>query len=209
MYASDEKGFSVSDRPYKVTVGTSKSVPSEFAANFVAETPATEMEVVGPQVKLAGANKAFYRVVAVDAAGNRSGPSDYAACPRPLIVSTPVTRTRQGAEYRYSLAAIRSLSDLRTRVVDGKETMNFWDVEQLRSGIERGPQWLTIDAATGLLSGRPDRAGTVEVVVSVTLKREARRLDEEALKWGIEKVVSAGEESAGSATQSFTIDVAP
>ena len=42
-------------------------------------------------VKLPGANKAFYRVVAVDAAGNRSGPSDYAAAPRPVIVSAPVT----------------------------------------------------------------------------------------------------------------------
>jgi len=209
VYASDEKGFSVSDRPYKVTVGTSKSVPSEFAANFVAETSATELEVVGPQVKLAAANKAFYRVVAVDAAGTRSGPSDYAACPRPLIFSAPVTAARKGAEYRYSLAAIRSLGDLRTRVVDGKETMNFWDVEQLRYGIERGPQWLTIDAANGLLSGTPDRSGTVEVIVSATLKREARRLDEEALKWGIEKVLSSGAEPAGSATQSFAIDVAP
>ncbi len=81
VYASDEKGFSVSDRPYKVTVGVSDKMPSEFPANFVVETSATELEVVGAQVKLAGANKAFYRVVAVDAAGNRSGPSDYAAVP--------------------------------------------------------------------------------------------------------------------------------
>ena len=29
VYASDEKGFSVSDRPYKVTVGTSDQVPSD------------------------------------------------------------------------------------------------------------------------------------------------------------------------------------
>ena len=209
VYASDEKGFSVSDRPYKVTVGVSEKMPSEFPANFVVETSATELEVVGPHVKLQGANKAFYRVVAVDAAGNRSGPSDYAASPRPVIVSAPVTAARKGVDYRYPVAAIRSLGDLRTRVVNGKETMNFWDVERLRFDIQRGPRWLTIDEATGLLSGTPDRSGTTEVVVSVTLERDVRRLDEEALKWGIEKVISSGTETVGSATQSFVIEVGP
>ena len=112
-------------------------------------------------------------------------------------------------DYRYPVAAIRSLGDLRTRVVNGKETMNFWDVERLRFDIQRGPRWLTIDQATGLLSGTPDRSGTTEVVLSVTLERDVRRLDEEALKWGIEKVVSSGTETVGSATQSFVIAVGP
>jgi hypothetical protein len=209
VYASDEKGFSISDEPYQVTVGVSRDVPAEFPANFVDETSAEQLEVVGPHVGLAGANKAFYRVVAVDATGNRSGPSDYAASPRPLIVSPPVATAQKGSEYRYSLAAIRSLGDLRTRVVDGKETMGFWDVERLRFELERGPKWLAIDAQTGLLSGTPDRAGSSEVVVRVSLAREARRLDEEALKWGVEKVVSAGPEAAGTATQRFKIEVAP
>jgi hypothetical protein len=209
VYASDEKGFSASDVPYNVTVGTSETLPGEFPANFVAETSAAELEVVGPHVNLAGANKAFYRVVAVDAAGNRSGPSDYAAAPRPVIVSAPVTLATKGTAYRYPVAAIRSLGDLRTRVVSGKETMSFWDVERLRFDIKRGPRWLKIDAATGLLSGAPDRPGTTEVVVSVTLDHDVRRLDGEALKWGIEKVVSSGAETVGSATQSFTIEVRP
>ena len=94
VYASDEKGFSMSDRPYPVTVGQSKTVPAEFPANFVVETSATELDVVGPHVELAGANKAFYRVVAVDAAGKRSGPSDYATFARPIIFSKPVTAAR-------------------------------------------------------------------------------------------------------------------
>ena len=84
--------------------GSLRKMPSEFPANFVVETAATELEVVGPGVKLPGANKAFYRVVAVDAAGNRSGPSDYAAAPRPVIVSAPVT---DGQERRGTIA-IRS-----------------------------------------------------------------------------------------------------
>jgi hypothetical protein len=207
VYASNEKGFTVSDEPYKVTVGASKAIESEFPANFLAETAAAEMAVVGPNVKLLGANRAFYRVVAVDAKGNRSGPSDYAESPRPLIVSAPVTIAREGSAYRYHLKAIHSLGDLRTRVVNGKETLSFWDMERSRFKIEQGPPWLSIDEGSGVLSGTPDRSGTTDVVVSVTLVRELRRLDESALKWGIEKVVSSGIETAGNATQQFAIEV--
>ena len=41
------------------------------------------------------------------------------------------------------------------------------------------------------------------------LERDQQRLDEAALKWGIEKVVSSGTVKVGSASQSFSIDVAP
>jgi hypothetical protein len=59
VYASDEKGFSVSDVPYRVTVGASKVLPPTFPANFVTEVYGTKLEVVGKGVRLAGANKAF------------------------------------------------------------------------------------------------------------------------------------------------------
>ena len=91
-------------------------------------------------------------------------------------------------EYRYDVRAIRSLGDLRTRVVDGREVMNYWDVEQPRFQLEQGPEWLSIDESTGQLSGKPDRAGRSEVVVAVTLEREQRSLDPAQLQWGIEKI---------------------
>ena len=160
VYASDEKGFSVSDRPYKVTVGVIRRMcpPSSPRTSWPKPRP-PNWRWSALTCELQGANKAFYRVVAVDAAGKRSGPSDYAASPRPVIFSKPVTGATKGVEYRYPVAAIRSLGDLRTRVIDGKETMGFWDIERLRFEIQRGPEWLTIDGATGLLSGTPDRSG--------------------------------------------------
>lgn len=209
IYASDEKGFSVSEESYTVSTGISKDLPVEFPANFLTEVRNTELPVVGADVVLAGANKAFYRVVAVDAAGKQSGPSDYAAAPRPLIFSKPPGRVTKGKEFRHVVSAIRSLGDLRMRIVAGKETTNFWDVEKPRFSIERGPAWLKIDKETGQISGTPDAIGKSEVVVGVTLEREKRRLDGESLKWGVEKIVSSGTETVGSSTQSFVIDVGP
>jgi hypothetical protein len=207
VYASDEKGFSISDEPYKVNVGVSKDVGSQFPANFVAETAAVELAVLGAEVALPGANKSFYRVVAVDGQGKRSGPSDYAEAPRPLIVSKPVTTAKVGAEYRCQVSTLRSLGDLRTRVVGGREVCSFWDIEKPKYAIQRGPKWLGINEATGMLSGIADAAGKADVTVVVTLEREVRKLDEGALKWGNEKVVSTTTEKVGDAAQEFAIDI--
>src|SRR4029077_3704766 len=75
IYGSDEKGFTVSDEPYTINVGRSKEVPARTPANFVAEIENTELIVLGASVKLPNANKAYYRVVAVDDKGKRSGSS--------------------------------------------------------------------------------------------------------------------------------------
>jgi hypothetical protein len=208
IYGSDEKGFSVSDLPFKTVVGTSKEVPSARPANFVKEVATTEAEVIGPEVKLTNANRSWYRIVAVDENGNRSGPSDLAEAPRPIVYSRPVTNAKIGSEYHYLLSVVRSLGDVRTRVVDGKETMNYWDQETPRFALAQGPNWLRIDLRTGLLSGIPDRPGRVAVVVTATIDREARSLDARMLSWGVEKIVSTGTQRVGVATQKFTIDVA-
>ncbi|HEX5272825.1 MAG TPA: prolyl oligopeptidase family serine peptidase [Gemmataceae bacterium] len=209
VYGSDEKGFSVSDEPYRRNVGQSKDVPAQAPANFVAETSDTKLAVLGAAVKLPNANRAFYRVVAVAEKGPRSGPSDYAAAPRPFITTKPQESARVGTEYRYEAAAVRSLGDLRLRVVDGKEVAGFWDVERPRFTLAQGPAWLRIDGKTGVLRGVPDAAGMADVVVRVTLERSVRRLDEGRLSWGQELVKEVAAEKVGEATQRFRIVVGP
>ena len=105
--------------------------------------------------------------------------------------------------------ANRSLGDLRLRIVDGKETANFWDIEKPKFAIEAGPAWLKIDPATGLLSGTPDAAGKVDVAVTVTIDREVRKLDDGRLGWGVEKVISTSSERVGSAVRKYSIEIAP
>jgi hypothetical protein len=207
VYASDEKGFSISDEPYRVLASGADG--DLFPANFLVETPATELTVVGAGLELTGANRAFYRVVAVDESGHRSGPSDYAAAPRPLIHSNPVTVARAGAEYRYDVLAIHSLGDLRTRTVNGKAIENYWDVEKPRFRLEQGPAWLSVDESTGRMSGKPDRPGRSEVTVAVTLERDERTLDPARLQWGLEAVLDTRIETVGTAKQTFVIETAP
>jgi hypothetical protein len=209
IYGSDEKGFTISDVPYEAVAGASKAVSAKRPANFVTEVSATEAAVIGAAINWPNANRAYYRVVAVDAKGNRSGPSDFAEAPRPVLWSRPVTAARVGSEYRYALAAIRSLGDLRTRVVSGKETMSYWDVEKPRFALQKGPRWLKIDERNGVLSGVPKSPGTFVITVTATIDREARKLDERALSWGQEKVLSSSTQKVGTAVQTFTLKVAP
>ncbi|HEV3029563.1 MAG TPA: putative Ig domain-containing protein, partial [Planctomycetota bacterium] len=106
-------------------------------------------------------------------------------------------------------AAIRSLGDLRTRVVDGREVMNFWDIERPKYSLVKGPAWLKIDEKTGLLSGTPTSAGKASVSVSAAIEKDGRVLDEKQLVWGVEKVVSSTPQLAAGGTQDFVVDVEP
>jgi hypothetical protein len=207
VYGSDEKGFTASDEAYTVNVGVSQELAKTFPGNFVAETTATELPVIGVGLEFPNANRAFYRIIAVDECGDRSGPSDYASAPRPVIVSRPVNGAKVGNAYHYQLAAIRSLGDLRARMVNGNERMSFWDIEKPRFSLKQGPVWLKLDAGSGLLTGTPDVAGKVEVVVEATVDREVPLLDEEQWTYGREVVTSVATQHVGSATQRFVIDV--
>jgi hypothetical protein len=211
VYGSDEKGFTIADQRHQSIVGVTKQELADwnpwFPANFIAETTATELGVLGGGVDLPAANKTYYRVVAVDEQGKHSGPSDYAVAPRPVVYSKPVVTAQVGAEYHYQVRANRSLGDLSSRMVDDRQTSGYFDIEKPRFTLTQGPAWLRIDEATGVLSGTPDVPGRADVIVIVTIDRPVRRLDEAVLRWGNEKVLSVDMQRVGAATHKFAIDV--
>jgi hypothetical protein len=177
VYGGDEKGFSVSDTEYTVNVGNQDDGRSPtFPSNFAWELPGSEIGADSTGVAAAGhalegpnANRAFYRVVAIDGNGNRSGPSDYAEAPRPLIYSQPPATAKVGQPYEYRAATIRSIGDLRCRNLEGKGPYNarFWDEEQPRWSLVKAPGWLAVDEPSGVVRGTPTAAGTFEIVVQV------------------------------------------
>ena len=187
VYGSDEKGFTVHDTPYEVKLGDTKELANPFPANFVAEVTGTSLDVVGVGNALPNANKAYYRVVAVDGQGKRSGDSDYVEAPRPFIYSAPVTSAPAGQPYRYQVKAIRSIGDLTRRdAAKPKPGAKFWKIEPLKFSLTQKPSWMSINADTGLITGTSDGTGGT-VTVSVTLTKEHRLVhDKDNIVWGNE-----------------------
>jgi hypothetical protein len=180
VYGSDEQGFSVSDTEYLVSMGkgfcdtmqeynakTGKEPDCgqvKTPANLLGQTPGTQLPVAGPGIELPNANKAFYRVVAVDQKGNESGPSDYAALPRPWVFTRPAATAKVGQRWEYQAGAIRSLGHLTCR--DGYNAA-FWGREKLQYQLVGAPPRLQVDAS-GLVTGTPDKAGEYQVTLVVT-----------------------------------------
>ncbi len=183
IYGSDEKGFTISDTKYPVVMGrgfcadmdeynakadeTSGRNRVKIPANFVTTTKEQSLFVVGANVQLPNANKAFYRVIAVDEHGIISGPSDYAEFPRPFIYSDMSTKAQCGKPFKHSVSAIASIGDLKCK---GGYNAAFWDREIMTFSLTQAPDWLKVDVTTGELTGTPtpDAVGQHEVILRVT-----------------------------------------
>ncbi len=165
VFGSDEKGFTANRESHN------SWKRGEVPGNLVGETDGTSMVVIGPDAAGPNTNRAFYRVVAIDANGTESANSDSAEAPHPLIVTAPVTEATLGEEYRYEPTSIRSLGDVHARREnpdDSGYTYKFWDIEELAWELAEGPDWLTIDSETGALTGTPPAPGEFEVTVAVS-----------------------------------------
>jgi len=163
VYGSDAKGFSVFREEHE------EAGRGKVGSNLLGRTETTSMTVVSPELTAAAANCVFYRVVALDANGTRSGCSAFAELPHPFVFSQPVVEAKVGQPYRYQVRSLASLGDLQNR--PGKDDgydYRFWDVEENRYRLVDGPAWLAIDAESGVVSGTPPAAGDFDVTVAVT-----------------------------------------
>jgi hypothetical protein len=211
LYGSNEKGFSVSDEAHPVYLGRgfvhsmdeyeNKSETANDAgmvtteSNFVAEVTATQRQVVGPGLSGPNCNRAFFRVVAIDSQGNRSGPSDYAATPRPFFYTRPPTPAKVGEPYRYEAKVIRSLGDLRCRRSPSSSyNAAFWDREEITFRAIRLPPGLTLNPQSGLVSGKPERSGEFPLVLEAVASSGHRATSPQRLK----VVELAGADTSGN-----------
>jgi len=152
IYGSNERGFTISREPYGVVTGNKKT--KTFPANLIATTKQTSIQVAGAKIK--NGNHAYYRVVAVDKQGVRSGSSAMAETPRPMIISQPPTQAIANQTYTYQIQAITSMGDLRCESKGPRRYFSaFRDGDTLRYLLDEGPDFIALDEKTGLLTAHP------------------------------------------------------
>lgn len=192
VFGSDEKGFTASRVPFRQLVGRGFCrTPEEYEAradaqtkvevpgNLLAETAECALPVIGPDLTHACANRAFYRVVAVDAQGRESGASDYAEAPRPFVWTRPGARGHVGQAWRYEPGVVHSIGDVQCR---GGYKPAYWSADRLEFSLVEAAPWLTIEAATGVLSGTPPAAADVPVALRVRNDRGGEAVQRFVLK---------------------------
>ncbi len=176
VYGSNERGFTVSDVEYEVWMGNQENQVSGWVptpANLMETTAARSIQVVGAGLDAANANRGYYRVVAVDANGIESGPSDYVEMPRPLICTAAAIEGKVGEPLAASVGTIWSMQDLACRTLDDPQKIYnaaFWEVEHPVYALAGGPDWLTIDAESGALTGTPPDAGEFAATVTASIE---------------------------------------
>lgn len=169
IYGSDERGFSVSREPYTIVSGDSDPEGTrQMPANLLDTMGGTCAVVVGTDPK--ASNAAFYRVVAVDADGVRSGPSAYAEAPRPFVWTALPSQVPADEVTTVTLQSIRCLGDLRC-VSDGPHRYRkaIRDGDDLEYLLDEGPAFVALDSTTGQLRLTPDasHASTHTITVRV------------------------------------------
>ncbi len=172
VYGSDVEGFTPSRE--------SRSLPviGSVSGSFLGSTDGTTLRVAGPELTHENANRAFYRIVAVDANGTESGPSEAAALPRPFVYTQALTRARAGHRY---VCLMRTISSLGRLQASGDSGALITNKDTWRFVLVKGPRWLRLDAENGLLRGEPDESNRgssqVELVIrdNGTPPREARQ----------------------------------
>lgn len=197
VHGCNRRGFRPSRDPHEVhTLG-------EVLPTLLAELSAIWLPVVGSEPGLP--NLSSYRVIAVDELGTRSGPSAVVEIPCPRIFTAPVTEATAGEEYAYAARTLRCEGDLQYRYQ--KPGYGYWEREGSEFELVEGPQWLSIDAGAGLLSGTPGAGDVGQARVVVKVRRtwpDEVKPDQHRPEY----FVKDGPEFQAEDTQSFVVTVA-
>ena len=98
--------------------------------------------------------------------------------PHPFIFSLPVAKAAVGKTYRCQVRTLASLGDYQHRYEEPGN--KFWQRENYKFELVKGPAWLKLDADSGALGGKPGRedAGQEQVTVQVTNETGGRATQE-------------------------------
>lgn len=168
IHASDERGFSAARRS-RAVFGGSHGEDWTQPPTLVQTVADRHCVVIDPAIHTNA--RAFYRVVAVDGDGVRSGASDWIGMPRPFICSLPPRSVEAGRLTMYQVRCVGSTGDLRSvshgpqRYASARREGDCW-----RFLLDEGPAWLSLNEISGLLLASPpaDQLGLHTVTLRVS-----------------------------------------
>ena len=164
VFGSAEQGFTASATPYLYDAGIDGI--KHAAPNLLLQTKGTVTSLKIP----AHLWNPFYRVVAVDGAGQQSGPSAMGELPHPLVRTHRLPEAYAGSYYRAKIDVSASIGDL--VYLDATGNASFRGGDEPAFAVTGAPQGLTIDNHSGLLAGSlpAKAAGRYKLTVSVSGK---------------------------------------
>ncbi|MEE3336938.1 MAG: hypothetical protein VX255_11135 [Candidatus Latescibacterota bacterium] len=165
IHGSDERGFSARRESYEMLVSNEaephrQTEPSNLLA-VIDAGPNPQFQVIGPTTDEALA-RPYYRIVAVDEAGVRSGPTSMIEAPRPFITTPLPPQIAAGETTTVQVSCLRSRGDLRAQSEGPRRYFQaFRDGDQVEFLLDEGPNWISLDAVTGCLSLSPPAKGAL------------------------------------------------
>ena len=147
IYGSEERGFSANDKPYESNAGL-EGIRTQ-PANLLLETRDASSSVQIPEELW----RPYYRIVAVDQEGRKSGVSDIATLSHPLIATTNLPPATAQQFYQVRIKTNASIGHLVSADEDGKSyQLRYRAGDDLVFELSGAPPGLSIDS-TGLISG--------------------------------------------------------
>jgi hypothetical protein len=166
IYGSSERGFTANDKPYEYDAGLDGI--RQAPANLLVETHGALLTAELP----ADLWRAYYRLVAVDAEGRVSGPSDIAEMPHPVIVTRMLPPAARMRFYSARILTNASIGHLVSADEDGKQYQyRYRTGDDLVFSLAGAPAGLSIDS-TGLISGFIDERANSSYELTVEVKNK-------------------------------------
>jgi hypothetical protein len=173
IYGSSERGFTASDTAYVYHGGL----------DGILHAPSNLLHITdGPQTTCDTWNilRPYYRVVAVDAEGRESGPSDVAEMQHPLIAPQQLPAGYVSTWYKAQVEVCSSIGHLVSQDEDGKAyQLRYRTGDDLLFEMSGAPENLTIEPESGLISGflAPESTGRYLLNIVITNRRTGNKTE--------------------------------
>jgi hypothetical protein len=168
VFGSNEQGFIPVSGSFNIAQAMESRETVLYPANKAGEVTGCTLPVAGPNRAGPGLNRVYYRIAAVDETEGRSCPSECIELPFPFVYSVPPDTVRPGEPFLYRIKALYRSSEAGYK---GKiKTIMEYRTDTVKYSLVCGPDWISLDETTGILTGTPKKGKSGQVKISVRIE---------------------------------------